>query len=134
MVLTNQSTLDQTIRNYETRYKSNGIDGLISDNYVGCVSRLTPEQEDQLKIHLRENTYIAAKEIVEYVKQTFGAVYTSEGLVHTLKRIGFTYKKTTIIPGKSDHEKQKEFIIEINEFLDGWEKGLEKLFLYKLKE
>ena len=119
---------DQTIRNYETRYKSNGIDGLISDNYVGCVSRLTPEQEDQLKIHLRENTYIAAKEIVEYVKQTFGAVYTPEGLVHTLKRIGFTYKKTTIIPGKSDPEKQKEFIVEYKQLKE--EKGPDDKILF----
>ncbi len=101
---------DQTIRNYETRYKNNGIDGLISDNYVGCVSSLTPEQEYLLKIHLRENTYIASKEIVEYVKQTFGVVYTPQGLVHTLNRIGFTYKKATIIPGKSDAKKQKDFI------------------------
>ena len=43
---------DQTIRNYETRYKSNGIDDLLSNNYIGCASKLTPEQEEQLKIHL----------------------------------------------------------------------------------
>lgn len=101
---------DQTIRNYETRYKSNGINDLLSDNYVGCVSKLTPEQEEQLKIHLRKNTYLTAKEIVEHVKQTYGVVYTSEGMVHTLNRLGFTYKKTTLVPGKANPDKQKDFI------------------------
>ena len=31
-------------------------------------------------------------------------------MVHTLDRLGFTYKKTTIVPGKANPEKQKEFI------------------------
>ena len=47
---------DQTIRNYEKRYQSSGVEGLLSDNYVGCASRLTAEREEQLKEHLRENT------------------------------------------------------------------------------
>ncbi|MBI5307134.1 MAG: helix-turn-helix domain-containing protein [Planctomycetes bacterium] len=80
---------DQTIRNYEKRYLSSGVKGLLSDNYVGCASKLTSEQEEQLKEHFRENTYSTAKEIVEYVKQTFGVVYTPEGMVHTLNRLHF---------------------------------------------
>ncbi|WP_419470188.1 hypothetical protein [Candidatus Kuenenia sp.] len=28
-------------------------------------------------------------------------------MVHTLDRLGFTYKKTTIVPGKANPEKQK---------------------------
>ncbi|WP_419470408.1 IS630 family transposase [Candidatus Kuenenia sp.] len=101
---------DQTIRNYEKLYKDKGFDGLLSDNYVGCMPKLTCEQEEQLKDHIRKNNYSAAKEIVEYVKQTFNKTYTPEGMVHTLDRLGFTYKKTTIVPGKANPEKQKEFI------------------------
>lgn len=101
---------DQTIRNYEERYKSTGIDGLLRDNYIGCVAKLTSVQEEQLKEHLRKNTYSTAKEIVDYVKQTFKVDYTPEGMVHTLNRLGFVYKKTTLVPGKADPEKQKEFV------------------------
>ncbi|GJQ51059.1 MAG: helix-turn-helix domain-containing protein [Planctomycetia bacterium] len=36
---------DQTIRNYEKLYKDKGSDGLLSDNYVGCVPKLTCEQK-----------------------------------------------------------------------------------------
>ncbi|MBE7548191.1 MAG: winged helix-turn-helix domain-containing protein [Planctomycetia bacterium] len=90
-------------------YKDKGFDGLLSDNYIGCVPKLTCEQEEQLKDHIRKNNYSAAKEIVEYVKQTFNKIYTPEGMVHTLDRLGFTYKKTTIVPGKQTL-KTKEFI------------------------
>lgn len=101
---------DQTIRNYEKRYQGGGVKGLLSDNYIGCASKLTSEQEEQLKEHLRENAYSTAKEIVEYVKQTFGVLYTPQGMVHTLNRLHFTYKKTTAVPCKAEPEKQKEFI------------------------
>ena len=63
-----------------------------------------------MKEHLRKNTYSTAKEIVEYVKQTFKVNYTPEGMAHTLNRLGFVYKKTTIVPGKAEPEKQKEFV------------------------
>lgn len=101
---------DQTIRNYEKTYQSGGVEGLLSDNYVGCVPKLTPEQEEQLKEHLRKNIYSTAKEVAEYVKNTYGVVYTPEGMVHVLNRLHFTYKKTTAVPGKANPEKQKEFI------------------------
>lgn len=38
---------DQTIRNYEKRYQSSGGKGLLSDNYIGCASKLTNMQEEQ---------------------------------------------------------------------------------------
>ena len=44
---------DQTIRNYEKLYKDKGFDGLLSDNYVGCVPKLTCEQEEQLKDYIK---------------------------------------------------------------------------------
>ena len=120
---------DQTIRNYEERYKSKGIDDLLSDNYIGCSAKLTSGQEEQLKDHLRENTYSTAKEVVEYVKQTFGVVYTPEGMVHTLNRLGFTYKKTTAVPGKADPEKQKEFINKYEQLKNGKDPDDKILFM-----
>lgn len=47
---------DQTVRNYEKTYPNEGIDGLLTDHYIGCVSRLSPEQEEQLKDHVRKST------------------------------------------------------------------------------
>ena len=101
---------DQTIRNYIDRYERNGIDGLLNDSYTGCVTKLSKEQEDLLRENIKQNTYGASKEVVDYVKETFNVEYTAKGMVDTLKRLGFVYKKTTKIPGKPDREKQEEFI------------------------
>ncbi len=132
---------DQTIRNYEKLYKDKGFDGLLSDNYIGCVPKLTCEQEEQLKDHIRKNNYSAAKEIVEYVKQTFNKIYTPEGMVHTLDRLGFTYKKTTIVPGKANPEKQKKNLskttnnskkrkpLEIRYFFYGWSSSTAQFYV-----
>ena len=107
---------DQTIRNYVKSYTSGGIEALLNYNYKGGIPKLSPAQEEKLIDHLRENQYLAAKEIVEYVKNCFEVVFTPEGMVHTLHRLGFTYKKTSTVPGKADSEKQIEFV-----------KGYEKL-------
>ncbi len=101
---------DQTIRNYIDRYERNGIDGLLNDSYTGCATKLSKEQEEQLKENIKQNTYGASIEVVDYVKETFNVEYTPRGMVNTLKRLGFVYKKTTKIPGKPDREKQEEFI------------------------
>lgn len=68
------------------------------------------DQEEQVQEHLRGNLYRTAKEIVEYVRETFGVSYTPEGMVHTLHRLGFVYKKTTAVPGKANPKAQQEFL------------------------
>ncbi|TLD43598.1 MAG: Mobile element protein [Candidatus Jettenia ecosi] len=83
---------------------------------MGCVAKLTAHQEEQLKEHLRGNLYRTAKEIGECIKETFKVRYTSEGIVYTLHRLGFVYKKTTSVPGKANPEAQREFINQYQQF------------------
>ncbi|WKZ19205.1 MAG: IS630 family transposase [Candidatus Jettenia sp. CY-1] len=103
---------DQTIRNYEATYRSKGIDGLLFDNYIGCIAKLTADQEERLKEHLRTHLYRTAKEMGGYVRETFGVSHTPEGIVHTLHRLGFVYKKTTPVPGKANPQAQQEFLAQ----------------------
>jgi len=80
-----------------------------------------------LKEQLRNNNYGTAKEVVAYGKQTFQVVYTIKGMVHTLHRIGFVYKKTTLVPGKAEPEKQRKIIEQYHHLKN--EKSLEdKIF------
>jgi len=44
-------------------------------------------------VHLRDNLYARAKDIVAYVNPKYGVVYTPTGRVHLLHRIGFSYKR-----------------------------------------
>jgi transposase len=101
---------DNTIRRYEKEYQDGGLDHLLEDNYKGGTSSLSVTQEEELKTHLRENLYHRAKEVCEYVKQKYTVVYTQEGMVRLLRRLGFSYKKTKQVPGKSDPEKQTAFL------------------------
>ena len=101
----------QTIKNYAKEYFQDSDDFYI-DSYTGGSSKLNKDKEEKLKDHLSKNSYGTAKEIKFYVKEVFGIEYTVQGLVHTLHRLGFTYKKTKIIPGKADVEKQEKFINE----------------------
>lgn len=103
---------DQTIRTYETTYQSRGLEALLSDTYLGCIAKFTLNQEKLLTEHLRTHLYRTAKEIGEYVRETFGVSYTPEGMVHTLHRFGFVYKKTTPVPGKANPKAQQEFLAQ----------------------
>lgn len=103
---------DSTIRRYETEYREGGLDLLLGDNYTGGAGLLSTMQEENLKLHLAQETYHRAKDICEYIENTYAISYTPEGLVRTLHRLGFSYKKMKQVPGKADPEKQMEFLKE----------------------
>lgn len=106
---------DATCRRYFKQYQEEGLEGLLEDGYQGGKCKLTVLQETELKQHLTDTLFYAAKEVCAYVEKTYGVKYTSEGMVHLLHRLGFSYKKQTKIPGKSDVEKQKAFLQEYDE-------------------
>jgi transposase len=54
--------------------------------------------------------YETAEAVCEYVEKTFGVKYTASGMTPLLRRMGYRYKKTSIVPGKLDPEKQKSFV------------------------
>lgn len=101
---------DSTIRRYETEYEEGGLDNLLENNYTGGTSSLSVVQEEELTVHLRDSLYHRAKDIGEYLKQAYGVVYTTQGIVHLLHRLNFSYKKTKQVPGKADPEKQRAFL------------------------
>jgi len=102
--------LDQTtIRRYEKEFKKIGVDGILESNHIGSDPYLTVNQQHELTLHLKENTYQKVLEIVVYVKNTYNKIYSIEGMTHLLHRLGFVYKKTKVIPGKVDLKKQEEF-------------------------
>ena len=104
---------DNTIRRYETKFRSGGLDDLLDDNYVGGVSKLSEEQLGLLKDEVKQKIYLSAKEICKFVERKFGVQYSPEGLVHLLHRLGFVYKKTKQVPGKADAEAQEKFLQEV---------------------
>lgn len=103
---------DRTISRYRKIYLEKGIKGLLENSYKGRQPKLTDQQEVELVNHLEENLYATASEICKYIEKTYNIRFTSEGMVITLHRLGFSYKKTKIIPAKANKEKQEEFVKE----------------------
>jgi len=101
---------DQTIRNYEKTFSQEGICGLLKTCYKGSESKLNSGQESELKAHVANKIFHSAIAVVAYVENTYGIKYTVKGMVHLLKRLGFTYKKTKLVPGKANAEKQRQFV------------------------
>jgi len=101
---------ERTARRYFKIYKDKGEEGLLILNYEGKKPKLSQEQEEELKEHIRNNLYSRAIDIMKYIKDKYNITYTREGVVILLHRLGFSYKKTKAIPGKSDVEKQKKHL------------------------
>lgn len=98
-----------TIRRYHKEFEKTGIDGLLECRYQGSIGFLSDKQERALIKHLRKNIYQTVKEVVSYVKLKYAKTYSIDGMTHLLHRLNFVYKKTKVIPGKVDIEKQEQF-------------------------
>ena len=120
---------DQTIRNYEKIFSDQGTFGLLNTDYKGGLANLSVEQEVALKDHIVNNTYSSSATIIEYVKQTYGIEFSGSGMVHFLERIGFVYKKTKLVPGKANIQKQEQFIEEYHQFRAQMSSNDELLFI-----
>lgn len=100
----------ETLRNYVKKYRDGGIKVLLTRNYQGKESRLTRQQLNELKIHLDEKTYMDVASIIAYVKKQYNETYKSSGMRNILKKLGFSYKKPTVIPGKMDPVAQLKYL------------------------
>ncbi len=101
-----------TIRNYIRRYQKGGIEGLGRDKYKGSEGYLSQAQLAALDEHLQAHTYLRVEDVIVYVEKRFGVSYTVRGMTDCLHRLGFTYKKPKLVPGKSDPEAQQRFVDE----------------------
>lgn len=108
--------LDQTtIRRYLAIYRKEGLDALLTLHYSGKPCELTQEQLEKISVYVTENCPSNASEVVDYVKKTFGLKYSLSGITALLKKLGFVYKKSTLIPGKANPLAQKQFLNELEE-------------------
>jgi len=105
---------ETTLSRYLKTFRKSGVQGLLELRYTGRKTRLTLLEELTLKNYLREETKRTSKEVVDYVYKTYGIGYSVVGVTKLLHRLGFTYKKPKVIPGKADRVKQEEFLKAYN--------------------
>ena len=76
----------------------------------GSKEKLSLEQSEKLIQHLKEHTYLYAKDIAVYVKSMWNISYSVSGMTDWLNRNKFSYKKPSLVPGKANLEIQKIWI------------------------
>lgn len=115
----------RTIKRWVKMYKNRGMKRLCRSDYNDHPpnSKLTKEQEGELKKHLEKVHYTSAKAVASYIYETYKVEYTITGVQKLLQRLGFSYKKTTPIPGKADVQRQEEFLMRYEKIKQELEPG-----------
>jgi len=104
LLITHEAVRQHTL-DYETIRK-------LSPQNGGSSSKLNKAQSRMLIDHLRETTYMCAKDIVDFVWSEFETCYTVSGMTQWLKAHDFSYKKPAVVPGKANKESQENWIKE----------------------
>lgn len=106
---------EETLRNYVKRYQAGGINALITEHYLSSFSKLSAIQLQELTVHLEQNTYLTVEAVVAHVEETYDVLYSVSGMTDLLHRLKFTYKKSKLVPAKTDKEKQEHFLKQLEE-------------------
>lgn len=108
-----------TLRRYVRQFQAKGITGLLEYRYSGGQTRLSLIQEQELKTFLQTNTPRTALAVVKYVAEKYQVTFSIIGITKLLHRLGFSYKKPKVVPGKADPVKQVAFLAAYREIKAG---------------
>lgn len=120
---------DKTPQRAVEAYRSGGIEEVSRYYYVGHAGSLSSFEESILVAELKENLYLTSAEVALFIKETFDIEYSNSGVCKLLKRLGFVYKQTKLIPGKADFDKQTEMVEELVELVNQLDKEAKAYFL-----
>jgi transposase len=101
-----------TVRNYYKRYKKGGVQELLRMSFVGSEAWLDADQLRELDAHLQDELYPTAEAIARFVEQRWGVRYTPSGMTALLHRLGYSYKKAKLEPGRHPAPEVQEAFVE----------------------
>lgn len=107
-----------TVNGCKTKYDSDGLDKFLDRHYVPYAGKLDIEQLAQLDEQVEQGLYSTCSAICQWVEKHFGVAYTESGMRAILRKLGFVYKKTTVVPGGLDVGAQAAFLEELEPFLE----------------
>ena len=84
--------------------------GKLKPENGGSQSYLSSIQSQDIVRHLTENTYHCTHQIIVYIFECYGILYSIPGINKWLHHNGFSYKRRKGIPHKFDEAKQHAFI------------------------
>jgi len=101
---------DDTIRAWINSYeRASNADSWLEKNYLAYQGKLSKEEEAKVEAYVTEKVISDSKQVKEFIWQTFAKKYSLSGTTKLLKRLGFVYKKTTLVPSKYDPIRQVRY-------------------------
>lgn len=119
----------ETLRHYRDRYKAGGIPALLNVEHKGSECKLSASEIDILIDELQSTIYLTTQSVIAFVEAQFGVTYTQSGMRDLLHRMGYEYKKPTLVPGDPDLEAQELFAQFYEDFMLEKPNNTEVLFL-----
>jgi len=102
---------DATVYRYLGLFKeSDQIDSYLQFHYRGSSAALSQEQTETLLEELTGRLYRTAAAVAAFIRSRFSVSYSERGVRHLLRRLGFRFKKTRMVPAKADPAEQERFL------------------------
>ncbi len=101
---------DDTIHQWLDYFlKRKTVNDWLGYRYISYSGKLTDSERQQVKDYVTNNVISDSKQVILFIKKSFNKYYSLSGMVDLLNRLGFVYKKTTLVPSKYDPIRQAEF-------------------------
>lgn len=98
------------VRKWLSLYRLGGLEALCRLRFQGDPGNLSHAQVERLKAEVATGRFLAARQVADWVAETFHVAYTDRGMRGLLRRIGVSYHKATGFLWKADPDKQEEFL------------------------
>lgn len=105
-------------RHYHQYKASSDLPTYLARHYRPFSGKLTQAQQAGLKEYLRVNLCHSSKVVAHYIKENYGVSYSWDGVICLLHRLGFSYKKTRLVPSGCDEDKQEKWCESFKELSD----------------
>jgi transposase len=107
---------ESTIYRHYNQYKSvPNFDNYLEKHYKPCTGKLNKVQLAELTVYLTNNLCRNSNQIRAYIESHYKIIYTCDGVIALLHRLGFSYKKTRLIPSGCNEQAQLDWIASYNE-------------------
>lgn len=121
---------DNTITEWKKRYlERESVTKWLFHQCKGYCGKLNEIELKTVGQYVEENLISDSKQVQKFILEKMGKTYTPNGVIELLKRLGFKYKQTTLIPSKQDPAIQKEFKESYEEFSENLKMDEALLFL-----
>jgi transposase len=100
----------KTVRRWRKLYLRKGLEELCVLHYKGAPGKLKPAQVAQLKEAVKTGRFHCARQVQDWLHDTFGVVLSISAVKKLLQRIGCSYHKTSGFLFKADRVKQAAFL------------------------